>query len=275
MKKTLIVALLCAMAYGVKAQYGTDLITSPTPKYVYVGSLNLADNNLGNAQKLKVEVFGGSWGSEDVGETTYYIANRGGLNIHQIVLGSSNNNLFALQAYDNGTDNIDFYIVNTGWTAAAIRSVILAGPTPVTQLINNTSSNNTPPGTLHPLTIVPVMNTDEFGNMSIGTNTIDTDFKLSVNGGIRARKIVVETAWADHVFTTDYNLRPLHKVADYIREHHHLPDVPSAAEIKQNGVNVGENQALLLKKIEELTLYLLQQQKEINALKQQIKGTNK
>jgi hypothetical protein len=263
MKKIFIMALLCAMPTCLLAQYTAWLKTDPTPTYLYVGSLNMSSTYLGNAEKIKVEVFGGSWESDDLGETTYYIANRGVLNIHRVILGSSNNNFFSLQAFDNGTDNIDFYIVSAAWTAIAVRSVMLGGPTPVTQNVAITTSTTTPPGTPHALYVLPVITTDEWGNMAIGTNTIDPDYKLSVGGGIRAAKIVVENGWADCVFDKGYQLKPLHEVADYVHTNHHLPDVPTATDIKKSGINVGETETVLLKKIEELTLYLIEKDKQV------------
>jgi hypothetical protein len=105
------------------------------------------------------------------------------------------------------------------------------------------------------------------GNVSIGT-TDSHGYKLAVNGNIRAKEIKVETGWADYVFDKDYKLRSLKETQDYIRQYHHLPEVPSATEVKENGINLGEMNALLLKKVEELTLYLLEQHKQINAQQQ-------
>jgi len=271
MKKLFIVALLCTMPTCLFAQYTAWLMTDPTPTYMYVGSLNMSSAYQGNAEKLKVEVFGGSWESDDLGETTYSIANRGVLNIHRVILGSSNNNFFSLQAFDNGTDNIDFYIVSANWTAIAVRAVMLGGPTPVTQNIAITTSTTTPSGTPHALNVIPVITTDEWGNMAIGTNTIDTDYKLSVGGGIRATNIVVENGWADYVFDKRYRLMPLHEVGDYVHINHHLPDVPTANEIKKSGINVGETETMLLKKIEELTLYLIEKDKQLQLQEERLK----
>ena len=91
-----------------------------------------------------------------------------------------------------------------------------------------------------------------------------------------AEEIRVEssTSWPDYVFTTDYELPTLKEVQKYIQEKGHLPNIPSAAEIEENGVQLGEMNRLLLEKIEELTLYVIelknqneQQQKEIEKLK--------
>jgi len=116
------------------------------------------------------------------------------------------------------------------------------------------------------------------GNVGIGT-TNPGPYKLAVEGTIGARKIKVTqvSPWSDYVFKPNYNLRTLSEVEQYIKTHQHLPDVPSEKEVKANGIDVGETQAILLRKIEELTLYVIEmkkenqaQQKEIEALKKQI-----
>ncbi|WP_374949937.1 hypothetical protein [Mucilaginibacter sp.] len=107
------------------------------------------------------------------------------------------------------------------------------------------------------------------GNVGIGTGTPGT-FKLAVNGTIRAKEIKVETGWSDYVFYKNYNLLPLSKVSSFINANKHLPDVPSAAEVEANGIDLGKTNALLLKKIEELTLYLIDQNKELANLKKRM-----
>jgi hypothetical protein len=110
------------------------------------------------------------------------------------------------------------------------------------------------------------------GNVGIGTFTPNA-YKLAVEGTLGARRIKVtqQANWADFVFHKDYKLPPLHEVEKFISDNGHLPEIPTAAEVKENGVDVGEMNKLLLQKVEELTLYLIQQQKEINALKDLIK----
>ena len=110
------------------------------------------------------------------------------------------------------------------------------------------------------------------GNVGIGTTT--PGHKLDVNGVIRAKEIKVETDWSDFVFEDDYNLKSLDEVEAYINKNKHLPDIPSESEVKEKGINLGEINAKLLQKIEELTLYVIEQnkkgkamQKEINKLK--------
>ena len=99
------------------------------------------------------------------------------------------------------------------------------------------------------------------GNVGIGTATPAE--KLSVNGKIRAQEIKVETAnWPDYVFSKGYQLPSLKETEQHIRDKGHLPGIPSAEEVKTNGVDLGEMNAKLLKKIEELTLYLIEQNKQ-------------
>jgi hypothetical protein len=105
--------------------------------------------------------------------------------------------------------------------------------------------------------------------LSIGTYTTG-NYKLVVEGKVGAREVVVTTApWADYVFASNYKLRPLSEVARFIEENKHLPEVPTAAEVAKNGNSLAETDALLLRKIEELTLYAIEQHKQLQELKAQ------
>jgi len=91
--------------------------------------------------------------------------------------------------------------------------------------------------------------------------------KLAVEGSIGAREIKVEAnGWSDFVFENTYQLPSLKEVENHIQQKGHLKDIPSAKEVKENGIFLGEMDAKLLQKIEELTLYTIQQQKEIEEL---------
>jgi len=95
---------------------------------------------------------------------------------------------------------------------------------------------------------------------------------VDVAGTVRAREVKVEvTAGADHVFKPEYNLKPLNEVETFIQENNHLPEIPSEKQMQQEGLNVNEFQIRLLQKIEELTLYVIAQDKEIKELKKQLK----
>jgi hypothetical protein len=104
------------------------------------------------------------------------------------------------------------------------------------------------------------------GNVGIGTSS--PDHKLDVNGAVRAKEFFVETGWADFVFQDDYELPSLGEVKTHIEEHGHLPGVPSSAEVQKNGLEMGQAQTLMMQKIEELTLYVLQLSDENAALKE-------
>ncbi|OFY36970.1 MAG: hypothetical protein A2X01_04670, partial [Bacteroidetes bacterium GWF2_35_48] len=115
---------------------------------------------------------------------------------------------------------------------------------------------------------------NENGNVGIGYT--NPNYKLHVNGIIKAKKILVDQGnWYDHVLKPDYKLMPLDSLEKFITLNSHLPEIPSQDEIVNSGLNIGEINGLLLKKIEELTLYLIEQQKTIKFLKEKVETTNK
>ena len=103
----------------------------------------------------------------------------------------------------------------------------------------------------------------------VGVGTPSPDYELTVNGTVHAKEVVIDLqgAQADDVYESGYPLRPLEEVRGYIRRNGHLPDVPSASEVASGGMALGQFENLLLRKIEELTLYTLQLQAEIEALR--------
>ena len=112
------------------------------------------------------------------------------------------------------------------------------------------------------------------GNVGIGTASPQE--KLSVNGHIRAKAIKVEvTNWPDYVFEDEYSFRTIDELKEYIETNQHLPGIPSASDVQKDGVNLGEMNAKLLEKIEELTLYLLQQSEMLKKQQQLINAQQK
>lgn len=100
------------------------------------------------------------------------------------------------------------------------------------------------------------------GNIGIGTANPGS-YKLAVNGGIHSQSVNVDlTGWSDYVFKPEYALPSLTEVKTYIDQNHHLPDMPSEQEVIKEGIDLGEMNKLLTKKVEELTLYLIQQKEE-------------
>jgi hypothetical protein len=106
------------------------------------------------------------------------------------------------------------------------------------------------------------------GNVGIGTTS--PQHTLSVNGTIQAKEVLVNTGWSDYVFAPDYKLKSLTEVAAFIRANHHLPDIPSEAEVKEKGVSLGDMQSKLLAKIEELTLQMIQLNQKNSALEKKV-----
>ncbi|MEM6805443.1 MAG: hypothetical protein AAF696_28860, partial [Bacteroidota bacterium] len=118
-----------------------------------------------------------------------------------------------------------------------------------------------------------IMRIDESGQVGVGAITIPSAYKFAVDGKIIAEEIKVElsTSWPDYVFASNYNLMPLDEVKEYIEEENHLPNVPSAEEIKkEGGVELGEMNRKLMEKVEELTLYIIQEHDRIDDIQKEL-----
>jgi hypothetical protein len=103
------------------------------------------------------------------------------------------------------------------------------------------------------------------GALTANSATIDgaiTATSVTIDGLVCAKEVRVSNAgapcWPDYVFNKDYTLTPLHELEQFITENQHLPNVPSVAEVEENGVELGEMNAILLQKMEELTIYIIQ-----------------
>lgn len=111
------------------------------------------------------------------------------------------------------------------------------------------------------------------GSVGVGTTTTPAGYKFAVAGNVIAESMTVklQANWPDYTFKKDYKLMPLSELKTYVDKNQHLPEVPSAAEVAKDGQNLGEMNKLLLKKVEELTLYLIEKDKQIKEISDQLK----
>ena len=152
------------------------------------------------------------------------------------------------KSYNAGTDSLRFSFNDGSAYWMGIQPYV-AGPANVGYRFRTNNVNTT----VDALAIT--------GDGNVGIGTLNPTQKLAVNGTIRAKEIIVDTGWADYVFDPNYRLAPLSEVEQHIKAEKHLPGIPSAQEIAEHGVSMGDMQAKLLSKIEELTLHMIQQEK--------------
>ncbi|WP_353121704.1 hypothetical protein [Dysgonomonas capnocytophagoides] len=241
---------------------------------------SLPKNTSQNYQKLQIEIFGGSFYSNNLGTRVYSISSRdvdGTIERVKIVKeqkgGASDNYILKVMETSNGYDII--LESSKPWLSINIQSSLSfssgggSSITPITtQQITKYNGNGVDITNTSKVQLISIYSTNSQGNVGIGTDNPQN--KLDVAGTIRATEVKVETGWADFVFDKDYKLPTLQEVENHINEHNHLPDIPSEAEVKENGVSIGEMQAKLLQKIEELTLYVIQQDKTIKNLENKV-----
>ena len=115
-----------------------------------------------------------------------------------------------------------------------------------------------------------IMSVRDNGNVYIGDPNNQSD--LMVYGEIKAHLVRVTTdiPWFDYVFDKDYQLMPLHQLEAFVNEHHHLPDMPTEQQVHEEGLDIAQMNALLLKKVEELTLYVIELKKENEEIREEI-----
>lgn len=111
-------------------------------------------------------------------------------------------------------------------------------------------------------------------NGNIGIGTPNPGYKLDVIGTIRAREIKVDLNGADFVFEKDYKLRSIQDLEKFVKKNKHLPEIAPAKEMEENGTNLGNLNSKFLQKIEEMTLYIIEQNKSIEDLKEMLKKQN-
>ena len=251
-----IVFLLTSLVYGQDYRGRSIRLGSSNyvDKYYLVGSLPKTSTSV--FQKLKISIIGGNWHNSTTGENEYFISTRDGIKINQEVHGGAYSK-YALLIFENG-GQYDFVITPTaGYPFFNVKSWIVqdAGCLPVEIKDYDINGKN---DITKSIEVNKIFITNHFGNIGIGKSP-DNKTKLDVAGTIRASEIMVEAQTADFVFEDNYSLRDLNQVEEFIKENKHLPDIPSAAEMEALGVNIAEMNKLLLQKIEELTLYVIQQ----------------
>ena len=161
---------------------------------------------------------------------------------------------------------------STGWDAGGGKFLISNTGSSGTSAFAIDPSSNVGIGTVDPKSKLHVNGNVRSLGLYIGlsnTEPVPADYQLAVVGKAIAQEMVVKLKanWPDYVFADNYKLPPLLEVERYIREKKHLPGVPSAETVAEQGLSLGEMNAVLLKKVEELTLYVIDLKKEVEALK--------
>lgn len=225
--------------------------------------------------------YGGAYAGSSIttGISNVFLGNSSGL---QVITGNSNVYLGASSGYDNTNGNNNVFIGSeAGIETLGSNNIFIGTKAGLGSFIavNNQLYIN---GSIDYYEVPLIWGdfaADQLklnGKVGIGTvgtfptNPLYTNYKLFVTGGILTDEIRVAPSasgtWADYVFAKDYNLKPLSEVEQFIKENGHLPNVPSAAQIKEEGINVGDMARIQQEKIEELTLYIIAQNKRIEAL---------
>ena len=188
--------------------------------------------------------------------------------------GLASNRSFVFQQLGNSNTATQYFFMNGGLGSSSVLGTptVTSLYTPGFGFESNDNSLNiltAPLGTN--MAVTRAMTFIYNGNVGIGTSSPGTN-KLAVEGTIAARKVLVTVAnpFPDYVFKAGYVLIPLDSVEEYIHANSHLPEMPSAASVEKNGLDLGSNQEALLKKIEELTLYIIQQNKQLRQQEEQL-----
>lgn len=202
-----------------------------------------------------------SWiaSSDNTGVAGYTIFMNG------VIHATTPNTQYFITALSPATSYI-FYVTaqDAAGNNSAAGDTILIVTADTVQSIPYTSSNSNLP-------TVSWQSADFYASGNVGIGTMPNSVhRMSVNGSIRSKEIIVETGWSDFVFEDGYQLASLEEVEAYILKHRHLKDIPSAEDVEKNGVSLGRMNQLLLMKIEEMTLYLIDANKRINELELEV-----
>ena len=211
-------------------------------------------------------------------------------NLWRGIDGNAPEGVMAFSANTGASDgpSIEMYGDNMMWSGTTYKQGSI-------NYISNTAGlSTTPPSIGHNFlsynlatnTYTSAMAITNDGKVIIGSDLIDFTvdhvpgtYDLYVERGILTEKLKVASSgdvanWSDFVFNSGYKLMPLSRVESFVKANKHLPEIPSAAEVAKDGIDVASMDAKLLQKIEELTLYVIQQQKEIDELKKKVEAEN-
>ena len=259
---------------GISFHVSGGSVTAGNNIYNEVGRMTTTGISTGAYNpRYKLDVIGDA----RFGDYNMNLASSGGLGIR---IGLIDNSFTSL----NSTDAF-IGVANSGF-AAGLSGDLLIVPRSTTG-VNNSIRFFSGPTTPAERVII-----DYLGNVGIGTTSPNSNAKLDVNGNIftngkiaigttdmtkidtnllavngtaifKRAKVKAYSIWPDYVFEDNYNLPSLKYLANYIKLNKHLPDMPSAADVAENGIDLGDNQALLLKKVEELTLLIIELDKKL------------
>ncbi|WP_421876519.1 hypothetical protein [Marinoscillum sp.] len=241
----------------------------------------LPASTVATGDKLLIEIFGGNFSASSAFQQTIHLGNRNGFKaFSRITLGSPVSNV-RIRAYTNSSGGVDVYftLLPASYKGAFVRLYDGSGITNTPLVIHEDPIDvgPSPGGTMvyDSFEEVSTLIVNNNNNVGIGTNS--PDVKLTVKGNIHAEEVKVDlnVPGPDYVFDEEYELASLDEINAYIKANKHLPEVPSAKEMEINGINLSEMNMLLLRKVEELTLHLIEKDQEVETLTLSIEELNK
>lgn len=215
-----------------------------------------ATSYLGGSERIEIEVSGGAY--QHYGRHVYQIDSRDGLDVVGFQYGEAVPG-YGLKIYDNGNPSsqsnkyiLGIQITAGSWTSICVRARELKSRSWITL------DSKTPPS-FQEVSFTPSWRFKSFPG------------RFEVDGTIRSKEVKVEASpWPDYVFEPDYNLMSLEETKAFIQEKGHLPGIPTAREVEEEGIALGKINAKLLEKIEELMLHNIKQEETIKMLIERI-----